>query len=217
MAENEWLSKDFYKVLGVSKDASDDDIKKAYRKLARKYHPDVNKTKEAEEKFKEINEANEVLSDPDKKARYDQFGFAGVDPNYGAGAGGGAYSAGGFDFGDLGDIFGSFFGGGFGGARANPNAPQHGESPRTSENLTQEDAARRKPASTAASSGLTAAARAAPRARPPRAVLTAAAAAWSSSAARRRWAICRRRPPASAAAARVRSFISPAPSAAARA
>ena len=113
MAENK---RDYYEVLGVSKGASEEEIKKAYKKLARKYHPDMNPgDKEAEEKFKEINEANEVLSDPDKKARYDQFGFAGVDPNYGAGAGGGAYSAGGFDFGDLGDIFGSFFGGGFGG------------------------------------------------------------------------------------------------------
>ena len=115
MAENK---RDYYEVLGVSKGASEEEIKKAYKKLARKYHPDMNPgDKEAEEKFKEINEANEVLSDPDKKARYDQFGFAGVDPNYGAGAGGGAYGAGGFDFGDLGDIFGSFFGGGFGGGR----------------------------------------------------------------------------------------------------
>ena len=69
MAENEWLSKDFYKVLGVSKDASDDDIKKAYRKLARKYHPDVNKTKEAEEKFKDISEAYDVLSKKEDRHR----------------------------------------------------------------------------------------------------------------------------------------------------
>ena len=139
MAENK---RDYYEVLGVSKGASEEEIKKAYKKLARKNHPDMNPgDKEAEEKFKEINEANEVLSDPDKKARYDQFGFAGVDPNYGAGAGGGAYSAGGFDFGDLGDIFGSFFGGGFGGARANPNAPQRGESLRTSVNISFEEAA----------------------------------------------------------------------------
>ena len=139
MAENK---RDYYEVLGVSKGASEEEIKKAYKKLARKYHPDMNPgDKEAEEKFKEINEANEVLSDPDKKARYDQFGFAGVDPNYGAGAGGGAYG-GGFDFGDLGDIFGSFFGGGFGGAtRANPNAPQRGESLRTSVNISFEEAA----------------------------------------------------------------------------
>ena len=103
----------------LTRGASEDEIKKAYRKLAQKYHPDLNPgNKEAEEKFKEVNEAYEVLSDPDKKARYDQFGFAGVDPNYGAGgAGGGAYDVGGFDFGDLGDIFGSFFGGGFGGAQ----------------------------------------------------------------------------------------------------
>ena len=139
MAENK---RDYYEVLGVSKGASEEEIKKAYKKLARKYHPDMNPgDKEAEEKFKEINEANEVLSDPDKKARYDQFGFAGVDPNYGAGAGGGAYGAGGFDFGDLGDIFGSFFGGGFGGARANPNAPQRGESLRTSVTISFEEAA----------------------------------------------------------------------------
>ena len=139
MAENK---RDSYEVLGVSKGASEEEIKKAYKKLARKYHPDMNPgDKEAEEKFKEVNEANEVLSDPEKKARYDQFGFAGVDPSYGAGAGGGAYGAGGFDFGDLGDIFGSFFGGGFGGTRANPNAPQRGESLRTSVTISFEEAA----------------------------------------------------------------------------
>ena len=138
MAENK---RDYYEVLGISKGASEEEIKKAYKKLARKYHPDMNPgDKEAEEKFKEVNEANEVLSDPEKKARYDQFGFAGVDPSYGAGAGG-AYGGAGFDFGDLGDIFGSFFGGGFGGGRANPNAPQRGESLRTSVTIRFEEAA----------------------------------------------------------------------------
>lgn len=133
--------RDYYEVLGVSKGASEEEIKKAYKKLARKYHPDMNPgDKAAEEKFKEVNEANEVLSDPDKKARYDQFGFAGVDPSYGAGAGG-AYGGAGFDFGDLGDIFGSFFGGGFGGTRANPNAPQRGESLRTSVTISFTEAA----------------------------------------------------------------------------
>ncbi|MBR7146533.1 MAG: molecular chaperone DnaJ [Oscillospiraceae bacterium] len=126
--------RDYYEVLGVGRGASEEEIKKAYKKLARKYHPDLNPdNKEAEANFKEVNEAYEVLSDKEKKSRYDQFGFAGVDPNFGAG--GGAYGAGGFDFGDLGDIFGSFFGGGFGGfggSRANPNAPQRGESLRTS-------------------------------------------------------------------------------------
>ena len=102
--------RDYYEVLGISKGASDDEIKKAHRKLAKKYHPDLNKDNpEAAEKFKELNEAYEVLSDKDKRAKYDQFGFAGVDPNYGGG-GGGFGGFGGFDMGDLGGIFDAFFG-----------------------------------------------------------------------------------------------------------
>ena len=140
MAENK---RDYYEVLGVSKDASAEDIKKAYRKTAMKYHPDRNPgNQEAEEKFKEAAEAYEVLSDSDKKARYDQFGFAGVDPNYGAGQGN-PYGAGfgGFgDFGDLGDIFGSFFGGGAS-SGASRNAPRRGENVGARLDLTFEEAA----------------------------------------------------------------------------
>ena len=134
--------RDYYEVLGVSRGASEDEIKKAYKKMARKYHPDLNPgDKTAEEKFKEVNEAYEVLSDADKKARYDQYGHAGVDPNFGAGGFGGGFD-GSFDFGDRGDIFGSFFGGGFGGGRrTNPNAPQRGESIRMSIAISFEEAA----------------------------------------------------------------------------
>src|SRR5699024_12415472 len=89
--------RDYYEVIGLEKGASDDEIKKAYRKLSKKYHPDINKEADAEEKFKEVSEAYEVLSDPQKKAAYDQYGHAGTDPNYGGGAGGfGGFGGGGF-------------------------------------------------------------------------------------------------------------------------
>ena len=132
---------DYYEVLGLKKDATDADIKRAYRKLAAQYHPDVNHDPGAEEKFKEINEANEVLSDPDKRARYDQYGFAGVDPNFNPNAGGSPFGGAGFgDFGDLGDIFGSFFGGGSSG-RASRNGPQRGKDLEVDEVISFEQAA----------------------------------------------------------------------------
>ena len=125
--------RDYYEVLGISKGASDDEIKRAYRKMAKQYHPDLHPDDpEAAEKFKEVNEANDVLSDPQKRQRYDQFGHAGVDPSYGAGAGGGfgggfgGFSGEGYDFGD---IFDTFFGGGMGGSSSrasSANAPRRG-------------------------------------------------------------------------------------------
>ncbi|MBQ7504538.1 MAG: molecular chaperone DnaJ [Ruminococcus sp.] len=132
--------RDYYEVLGVSKGSSDDEIKKAYRTAAKKYHPDLHPgDKEAEQKFKEVNEAYEVLSDSEKRARYDQFGHAGVDPNFNAGGG----SPFGQDV-DLGDIFNSFFGGfgGFGGRRSNPNAPRRGNDVETQLTITFEEAAK---------------------------------------------------------------------------
>lgn len=130
--------KDLYEALGLQKGASDEEIKKAYRKLAKKYHPDLNPgDKTAEEKMKEVNAAYEILSDPEKKARYDQFGHAGVDPSYGGG--GGQYS--GFEDFDLGSIFDSFFGGGMGGGQTRRSGPRKGESIRASVTLTFEEAA----------------------------------------------------------------------------
>ena len=137
--------RDYYEVLGVSKGASDDEIKKAYRKMAKEYHPDLHPgDKEAEAKFKEVGEAYEVLSDAQKKSRYDQFGHAGVDPNFGAGAGGWGGGGVNVDFGDIGDIFSSFFGGGFGGGgrRQNPNAPRQGSDAGVNVFVSFEEAAR---------------------------------------------------------------------------
>lgn len=137
--------RDYYEVLGVSKTATDEELKKAYRKLAKQYHPDANpdNKEEAEKKFKEINEAYENLSDPQKRRMYDQFGHDG--PAGFGGAGGNYYSSGfdGFsDFGDLGDIFSSFFGGGFGGrsSRKNNNGPVQGADLKCNIDITFEEA-----------------------------------------------------------------------------
>lgn len=133
--------RDYYEVLGVAKSATDDEIKRAYRGLAKKYHPDMNPgDKEAEAKFKEANEAYDVLSDKDKRAKYDQFGHAAFDPSMGGGAGYGGFggfSGGDFDFGD---IFSSFFGGG-GSSRSRRNMPIDGEDVATRITINFEEAA----------------------------------------------------------------------------
>lgn len=134
--------RDYYEVLGVKKGATEDELKKAYRKLAKENHPDLHPgDKECEARFKEINEAYEVLSDPDKRAKYDQFGHAAFDPSQGFGGGG----FGGFEgFGGFGDIFSDIFGGGFGfggGGGRNPNAPRKGDNLRATVNIKFEEAA----------------------------------------------------------------------------
>src|SRR5690625_4284284 len=123
--------RDYYEILGVGRDASKQDIRKAYRALARKYHPDVNKAEDAKEKFIEVKEAYEVLSDDQKRAQYDQFGHAGAQGQGFSGFGGGA------DFSGFGDIFDMFFGGG---ARRDPNAPQQGADLQYTMTLTFEEA-----------------------------------------------------------------------------
>ena len=135
--------RDYYEVLGVEKNASDTEIKKAYRRLAMKYHPDQNPgDKEAEEKFKEVNEAYEVLSNAEKKSLYDQYGFAGVDPNFNPGGNpfGGGFGGGFGGFGDLGDIFGDFFGGGAS-SSTRRNGPAKGQNVVSEIEITFEDAA----------------------------------------------------------------------------
>ncbi len=135
--------RDYYEVLGVSKDADAGTLKRAYYKLAKQYHPDTNPgDKVAEEKFKEANEAYEVLSDADKRAKYDQFGHAAFDPSMGGGAGFGGFGGfGGFeDFGDLGDILGGMFGG-FGGSRQRRNGPVNGDDISVGVTITFEEAA----------------------------------------------------------------------------
>ena len=136
--------RDYYDVLGVSRDASDAEIKKAYRKLSKKYHPDINKESGAEAKFKEVTEAYEVLSDSQKRAAYDQYGHAANDPNFGGGFGGGFGgfgSAGAGGFGGFDDIFEQFFGGaGSSQRRARPNAPRRGNDLQYRMTLTFEEA-----------------------------------------------------------------------------
>ena len=134
--------KDYYETLDVARNATDDEIKKAYRKLAMKYHPDRNQDNpSAEEKFKEVKEAYEMLSDPDKRAAYDQYGHAGVDPNMGAGGFGGGFG-GGSPFGDFGDIFGDIFGG-MGGRQRGPQV-YRGSDLRYTMEISLEDAANGK-------------------------------------------------------------------------
>ena len=133
--------RDYYEVLGVSKTASDDDIKSAFRQMAKKYHPDLHPDdKEAEAKFKEVNEAYEVLSNPDKRAKYDQFGHAAFDPTAGGGYSGGSPFSGFSGFGGFGDIFGDIFGGGRT-TRADNNGPVRGDNLRQSLSITFEEAA----------------------------------------------------------------------------
>lgn len=130
--------RDYYEVLDLKKGASEDEIKKAFRKLAMKYHPDRNPDdKEAEEKFKEVNEAYAVLSDPEKKDKYDRFGHAGVDPNAGFGGAGGFGGFGGFE--DIFDMFGGF--GGFGGGGRRRNSPAKGSDIQKSMSISFEEAA----------------------------------------------------------------------------
>ena len=132
--------RDYYEILGVEKTASDDEIKRAYRTLAKKYHPDLNGgDKECEEKFKEVNEAFEVLSDPQKRARYDQFGHEGAQGGFGGGSGFegfGGFGGGGFD-----DIFSAFFGGGFGGGAQRARGPERGNDLRYDLTISFEEAA----------------------------------------------------------------------------
>lgn len=133
--------RDYYEVLGISKNASEDEIKKAYRSLAKKYHPDMNPgDAEAEARFKEVNEAYAVLSDSDKRAKYDRFGHDAFDPASGGGGYGGFGGFGGADF-DFGDIFSSFFGGGGGSSRSRANAPQEGDDVGTRVSISFEEAA----------------------------------------------------------------------------